>query len=242
MITVGIDLAAQPERTAACSLEWNSGGVTAIDLTAGGVDDARMLELIGAADVAGLDVPLGWPDDFVAAMAAHHALLTWPAAEARRLRMRLTDQRVHERTGRWPLSVSTDRIAIPAFRAARVLSQLPFTFDRGGGGRVVEVYPAGTLTIWGFDSRRYKRIAGAAARGLLIAAFRERTERWLRLDATHWDTCCASDDAFDALIAALTARAAARGLIDRCAPAQAAVASREGWIALPAGDSLDRLA
>ena len=156
--------------------------------------------------------------------------------------MRATDEWVHGRTGRWPLSVSTDRIAVPALRAARVLSGLPEARDRGGGGPVVEVYPAAALRIWGFESRRYKRLAGAAARSALVTAFRAATEGWLTLAEEQWERCAASDDVFDALVAALVTRAAALRLVDPCPAELAAVASRESWIMLPVRDSLARLA
>jgi hypothetical protein len=46
--------------------------------------------------------------------------------------------------------------------------------------------------------------------------------------------CRESHDAFDAVIAALTARAAARGLTRRPqTEAEAAAASTEGWVAFP---------
>jgi hypothetical protein len=67
---------------------------------------------------------LGWPDAFVTAVTAHHkgrggrAATSRTCASARRIGL------VHRET-RWPaLSVSSDRIAIPAMRAAAVLSAL----------------------------------------------------------------------------------------------------------------------
>ena len=165
----------------------------------------------------------------------------WAGGELAQLRMRATDQWVHQRTGRWPLSVSTDRIAIPALRAARVLSDMPEARDRSGSGPVVEVYPAAALRIWGFESRRYKRVPGALARGALVTAFRTATERWLELDDERWERCARSDDEFDALVAALVTRAAACGLVDPCPSGMRGVAAREGWIMLPLADSLARL-
>ena len=55
--------------------------------------------------------------------------------EARRLlRYRLTDRRFAE-TGRWPLSVSTDLIGVPALRAAAIQRRLVeegLVVDRSG--------------------------------------------------------------------------------------------------------------
>jgi hypothetical protein len=54
-----------------------------------------------------------------------------------------------------PLSVSSDRIALTAHRPAQ-LRELAFgrsgiRFDRAGGDRVVEVYLAAALLLWGFE-------------------------------------------------------------------------------------------
>lgn len=242
MITTGIDLASQPERTAACVIEWRDGRGIVVELRSRGVDDGQIRALISTSERTGIDVPLGWPDGFIAAVSAHHAAMGWAGGELAQLRMRATDEWVHMRTGRWPLSVSTDRIAVPALRAARVLAEIPQAHDRGGTGPVVEVYPAAALWSWGFESRQYKRMAGSAARSALVTAFRTATERWLDLQEVWWRQCRESDDAFDSLVAALATRAAACGFVDPCPAALRDVASREGWIMLPHGDSLARLA
>ncbi len=44
-----------------------------------------------------------------------------------------------------PLSVSTDRIALPAMGAASLLSRLPERAPLDGSGVIVEVYPAAAL-------------------------------------------------------------------------------------------------
>lgn len=242
MITTGVDLAAQPERTAACRIEWAQGRGTVAELLARDVDDDRIAGLITASDRTGVDVPLGWPDAFVAAVSAHHAAQPWAGGAPASLRMRATDDWVHRRTGHWPLSVSTDRIGVPALRAARLLASLPAAVDRSGAGPVVEAYPASALRIWGFDARRYKRVAGAAIRQRLVRSFRARTEAWLHMTEAEWGACEGGDDAFDAVLCALVARAAACALVERCPPDLTSVAVREGWIAVPMVDSLNRLA
>ena len=63
---------------------------------------------------------------------------------------------MREKLGRWPLSVSSDRIAMPTTRAVRLLAETAAsgeTIDRSGGGRFVEVYPAAALSVWRFPSR-----------------------------------------------------------------------------------------
>ena len=80
MLTVGVDLAPQPKMTAACAIRWHDGRarVEQVEL---GVDDARLHELARRATKVGIDVPLGWPDAFVAAVSAHHDLRLWPENE-----------------------------------------------------------------------------------------------------------------------------------------------------------------
>ena len=241
MITAGIDLASRPDRTAACVIEWRDGRAGVVELR-DGVDDDLIASLVRRSDWTGIDVPLGWPDGFIAAVSAHHAATGWAGGELAQLRMRATDEWVHQSTGRWPLSVSTDRIAVPALRAARVLSQLPEARDRSGTGPVVQVYPAAALRVWGFESRRYKRMAGASARSALVSAFRAATDGWLGLNEEQWRRCAASDDVYDALVAALVTRAAACRLVDPCPSELREVAAREGWIMLPVRDSLALLA
>jgi Protein of unknown function (DUF429) len=174
-----------------------------------------------------LAVPLGWPDAFVAALTAHHALGPWPTCEQRDLRFRRTDYFVRERTDRWPLSVSTDRIAIPAFRAARLLS--PFDVDRTGQDRFVAVYPRAARHCFRLGPTR-------------SVAELEKRAPWLRLTKQARADCDSSEDCFDALIAALVARAAACGLCEPIPDDDRAAACREGWVALPLAGTLERLA
>jgi predicted nuclease with RNAse H fold len=243
VITLGIDLASRPERTAACTIDWSRGRARIVDLACG-LDDAALLARISTADKAGIDAPFGWPEDFVAAVARFHAGGSWPAATVGALRYRATDHVVARVTGRWPLSVSTDLIGVPAFRAARLLTRLAEggeTIDRSGAGRVVETYPAAALRLWGFASTGYKRRDGLPSLGRLLAALRARTQDWLALDPSARRLCARSDDAFDALVAALIARAAALGRCTAPPPEQAERAAAEGWIALPEADSFEAL-
>ena len=58
MITAGIDLASQPDRTVACAIEWSGGRARVVELR-GGVDDDRFAPLIRLSDWTRIDVPLG---------------------------------------------------------------------------------------------------------------------------------------------------------------------------------------
>ena len=149
--------------------------------------------------------------------------------------MRRTDLFVRDKLRLVPMSVSADRIAHVALRCAVLLAKLDASgrpVDRSGTGAVVEVYPAASLRGWGLRHRGYKRprtpeVLAVAADDLLAAA------PWLDC-GPHEETIRRSHDAFDAVVAALTARAASLGLT--CPPGgdDLAAAATEGWIAIPA--------
>ncbi len=249
MITLGVDLAAQDDATASCYIAW-SDGEARVSTPRCPQTDEDLIRAVEGADVAGIDIPLGWPDAFVRAVTGYHAGEAWPNVLPAELCYRATDRHVERRLldqkiRRRPLSVASDRIAIPAMRAARLMTRLNEAndpVDRSGGGKLVEAYPAAALAIWGLPSRKYKGPKGAEVRAALFAQIQRRTQSWLRLDALVGRTCCDSDHALDALVCALVARAAALRLCERPPVEHAAAAAREGWIALPPPDALDRLA
>jgi hypothetical protein len=233
VITVGIDLASQPARTAACAVRWEEGGPR-VETPEVGVDDARIAELLERADKLGVDVPLGWPIPFAETVHEHRHRREVTAHRLHQLRFRATDFAVHDRTGRWPLSVSSDLIAVPALRAARLFAG----HDRSGADVLVEVYPAAALRIWGFSTRGYKGPRGGAARQTMLSALTGT----LDLSEDAHGACVRSDHALDALVCALVARCAVVGLCDPVPPEQRAAAEVEGWIALPRADALALLA
>jgi hypothetical protein len=145
------------------------------------------------------------------------------------LRFRETDRQVRAATGRWPLSVSTDLIALPAMRAMALLLRHGVT-DRSGDGRFYEVYPAASLRLWGIESggHRGPGAAGRRSRRTLLARLRERFA-WLDCP----ETAAEAPDLVDALIASLTARCAAAGTTAPPPPALRTLARVEGWIHLP---------
>ena len=245
MRTLGVDLASDPERTGICTLEWGSGRARVSELRVGADDDA-VLEAHGRAAATGIDCPFAWPAGFLAFLCATSRLAPGPAPEwsdAYRdsLRYRATDVRVHERTKRWPLSVSSAPLAVVAMRCQGLLVRMGVS-DRSGDGRVFEVYPAAALRCWGLPSARYKGRPGLGVRERLVGELAARAP-WLRLGAGHLELLRASDDAVDALVASLNARAARLGLTLRPGDEERREATREGWIALPLEPgSLDRLA
>ena len=157
MRTLGIDLAAQPANTSICAMEWGPGRPIVSALRSG-LDDAALLEAIEGADKVAIDAPFGWPDEFVDAVSAHRNRSGWPGSDDDqdiyrfRLSFRATDRRLIEHGARRPLSVSTDLIGVVAMRCAYLLDRLAAfgePVDRAGSGKLVEVYPAPTLTSWG---------------------------------------------------------------------------------------------
>ena len=244
MVTLGVDLASQPKRTATCLIRWD-GGSAHVETLSMGATDSDLHELFRRADKIGIDAPFGWPVRFTRAIADYSASTIWPSVDVPRLRFRRTDEVAKQTMGRWPLSVSSDLIAVPAMRAVRLLAETAATgeaIDRSGGRRFVEVYPAAALSIWGFPSRGYKRARGATVRAELVRDFAEQTTDWLTLSEEDWAQCRASDDMLDALVAALVARAAATGHCEPIPPDDQEIANEEGWIALPQTGSLDQLA
>jgi hypothetical protein len=238
VITVGIDVASQPERTAACWIRWD-GGLARVERVEQPLHDDRLRSIFAEDSAAkvGVDVPLGWPTAFVHAIGAHHAGEPWPGVPLTELTRRATDWRVHITSGQLPLSVSTDRIAYPTMRIAALL---PVSTDRTGEGRIVEVYPAAALRSWSLPWQRYKRAPGLVALGELVTALRHAAP-WLRAEEEWWSWFERRDDAFDALVASLVARARACDLCDPIPPEHHTVAQAEGWIAVPRNDSLSDL-
>jgi predicted nuclease with RNAse H fold len=239
VLTVGVDLAAEPAGTALATIEWSSGRAGLVGIHVG-VEDRAIVDAVTEAGKAGVDCPLGWPAAFVEFVRAHHAGhvvaptdvrgLAW----RRRLAYRVTDEVVHRTVGRLPLSVAADRIGHTAMRAAALLAVLAergCPVDRSGTGVVVEVYPAASLRVWGLPDRGYKRTANLPRLAELVDRLQTQAP-WLDLGA-YEARCRASDHAFDAVVAALTARATALGLATRPGREHLDTARTEGWIAVP---------
>jgi predicted nuclease with RNAse H fold len=228
-----------PERTAVASIEWTRTSAVIRTVICPAGDDV-IIDTIEQADKTGIDSPLGWPDAFVDFVAAHrggHVGIPQDGLGAgwrRELTMRRTDDFVHDKLRATPLSVSADKIAHVALRCAVLLARLNAKgqpVDRSGAGPVVEVYPAASLRAWGLYQQGYKQPAkpellGRLADDLLAAA------PWLDC-GSHEQTIRRLHDAFDAVIAAMTARAAARGQTFPPDADNLAAARSEGWIAVP---------
>lgn len=244
MHVAGVDLAAEAKGTALAVIQWKPSGARLVRLDLG-VDDAMIVGAASGVDKLGIDCALGWPDEFVEFVRAHAGFETPVEHDGgmdwrRTLAYRETDRRAKEVTGRWPLSVSTDRLGLTAMRCAGLLGRLAaagLPVDRTGAGLIAEVYPGASLRLWGFDTTGYR--VGAAARERVLGQLVEVCP-WLDLGGFA-ERMIASGDAFDAVVAALAARSAALGRADSPPEAVRERARREGWIALPTGALADLL-
>jgi predicted nuclease with RNAse H fold len=239
-----VDLSAESPGTAIASIEWSADRAVVRDLVLG-ADDSRVVAVADGADKVGIDCPLGWPVPFIEFVSSHRdGRVEIPQGVAgrdwrRKLAFRMTDDAVRQLTGLIPLSVAADRIGHTAMRCAGLLAQLVLEgerVDRRGLGVVVEVYPAASLKQWKLPYRGYKGTRNAAMLAGLVDALVSAAP-WLALGEFE-SLCRRSDDAFDAVVAAMTARAALLDLVMTPSAEQSEVAAIEGWIAVPTAGSL----
>lgn len=237
MITAGVDLAAEPTKTAFARIEWGTSSAV-LSHPQVGVSDQQIVEWSQDAKTVGIDCAFGWPIDFVEFVTAHERGEMSPRTSSgkdwrRRLAYRHTDRAVRELTGRWPLSVSTDRLGLTAMHCAELLADFEQAGDavhRSGRGRLVEVYPAAALRVWGVAVQGYK--TQPDARGPAAEALLSRIS-WLDVSKAQRSLLSRSDDALDAVVACLNARAHALGRTSPVPDHLRAVADIEGWIAVP---------
>lgn len=218
-------------------IDWSETQATLTNLTLG-ASDAAIVETAQHADKIGIDCPFGWPDAFLAFITAHAAGHPFDRSDGegmarrRQLAYRATDRAVHDVTGRWPLSVSTDRLGLTAMRCAALLdsfaeSNIPV--DRTGSGRVVEVYPAAALRCWGYSPEGYKTDVG---KRMSLVTDILKAAPWF-VPGEYEPLMRSSHDALDAVLAALVARASETGSGTVPPPDRVEQAAREGWISLP---------
>lgn len=228
-------MAAEPKGTALALIDWSGQSAKLLQLDVG-VEDSFIVENVRAAAKLGIDCPLGWPIEFVEFVQRHssgdNTEVSGDMDARRRLAYRETDRAVREVTGRWPLSVSTDRLGLTAMRCAGLLSKMNHdgvAIDRSGAGKVVEIYPGASLRLWGFDTAGYRTSTDLRAKlleDIKLAA------PWFE-PGSFADLMIESCDSFDAVIANFAARSAHTGLSTKPPMKVAKQARIEGWIALP---------
>jgi len=248
MRTLGIDLATDPRRTAACLIDWSSGlgsdpVVVSMEV---GVTDDRAVQLASRAEFVGIDAPFGWPRTWAAAVAKHQPGAAFEAEGTPAvLTRRATDVWITQETGIFPLSVAANLIGATAIRCARLVHAIGQPIDLGLPAKAPltsEVYPTAALVRWGFKHQLYKGKAFSPARKDLIRSIVDGGLPILLADEDH-RLLEASDDALDSLLASLVARAIALGLTDDAPAGLRSAAAAEGWIRVPrSGSSLRMLA
>jgi hypothetical protein len=237
VLIAGVDLAAEPKGTALAVIDWTPNNATLIELSTDVADDA-IVACAATVEKLGIDCALGWPTEFVEFLnrISHDGGPSEPFEGDLHLRRTLayreTDRHVREVTGRWPLSVSTDRLGMTAIRCAGLLSKISATgipVDKSGSGRIVEIYPGASLRLWGLNTSGYR--ASTDARANLLHQLTLQAP-WLDL-GQYRQSMIESCDAFDSVVAALATRFAQLGAYEPPTQAQLAKAKIEGWVALP---------
>lgn len=204
MRTLGIDLAAQPRKTAVCEVDWREDGSVQVGSPAVGLDDPALLAAIHTANAVRIDAPFGWPRAFLEHLPRYASDGLWPPkpeGDPREwidgLRYRETDRFVRtwakEQLGfrLSPLSVSSDRIAYCAWRCAGLLHQhaqrMGTEVDRlGDNNKVFEVYPSAALAAWGLDYKGYKPGSSGSQKSKNAEACRDRILAELGSESKGW--------------------------------------------------------
>ena len=242
MISAGIDLAAEPKGTALALIEF-SNNKAKLSYLEQGLDDQALITQTQNADKVGIDCAFGWPIQFARFINNHQDLANTELINGgmdfrRVLSFRETDREIKKLTGRWPLSVSTDRLGLTAMRCAGLLSKYQAKgteIDRAGSKLLVEVYPGATLRNWKFDTTGYR--VNKEPRAELLRKL-EAQATWL--DVSSFRTqMVESADCFDAVVAALAARAVYQGNYSKPTSEQLKSARVEGWICLPADELIN---
>lgn len=216
----------RPERAAAEAPVRDEAGLIAALV-------ARLAEFEPSEErVVGVDVPFGWPAAFV------DAIGDWEAGDLRgfrkrtELRLRAADRFMQAVSGITPMSVSTDRMGSTAMVWAEVLSTHARLLDRPAIDRAraqdgfAEVYPSTALRMWTagtepFPFDRYK--SSLEAREVLVPLLTgisseappfqdpQRGAAGVEVPPEFRTALFEFDDALDAFLNALIARAVAVG-------------------------------
>jgi len=254
--TIGVDLSSSKAFTACVTLEWGGGGAL-VGQPLVGIDREELAAYLAGGDWIGIDAPFGWPQPMVEAIHGYSSEAPWSEPGKESFRYRASDlhlrELVLEQAGEKfsPLSVASDSLAVTACRTAQLredgFASSGRRFDRAGADRILEVHPRAALLLWGLNYKGYKtgrdasrREAEAAARADLLSVIGSQAP-WLRWAPGAHQACLDSDDALDALLAALIARAAALGWTTPPPSELLELARLEGWAHLPAPETLPLL-
>jgi hypothetical protein len=247
LTVAGLDMASSPKNRGICVIEAlvrppcnviRCGTV----VLGSGASDEDVLSLFSTVDAVGVDIPLAWPLAF-SNLLSGGAEPSLPLADRQlpsleSLRFRTVDLYVKTITGRYPLSVSSDLVAVPALKMRLLLWRM----EPEARKKALEVYPAASLARWGLPNRGYKGSRGASVRQEIAGAIVSAIGQKLTLTPKQKESLVRDHNVLDSFVCALTALAQIYGLCD--APDEAgfnSVPPEEGWIWVPASDSLSRL-
>ncbi len=242
----GLDVSTTPQKTAAVAIQWN-------------VDQARIVEIaypLRADQVVDLiyahrhepfaiDVPFGWPEQFVALMTDRQARplrddqvpadTDWEQWRTRTVAQRRTDRFIVEQPeiGTRPLAVPFQLLGATAAMWCLIearLAERGIPIDRSGmSGLICETYPRAALAGWGH------REPGKTDWWTLQRLFPFLTARTGLADLLTLEDVC------DAVVCALVARARTLRLTIPPRIEDQALAQREGWIHVAAGSPTSAL-
>jgi predicted nuclease with RNAse H fold len=249
--TCGINLAAPRSNRWLAVIRWEDEKAELLEL-AQDFKDYPVAGVISGFDIVGINCPFAWPRSFAECVTNYAAKKmggwsTGVESTGPQLNYRLTDEIVkHIVPGvRLPSAIS-GKTALATLQCAQAVADLGYPPSSFGGevdpGSVVEVCPPASLSQWGMPYKGYKTAKG---RSLLDAMATKLVKYypgpWLRL-GRWFDTCRTDPDAFEAVIAALTARAVAVGrAIKPRSVIELEYAATEGWIWIPDKGSLPGL-
>ncbi|MDQ3332081.1 MAG: DUF429 domain-containing protein [Planctomycetota bacterium] len=187
MFIIGVDCATKDAKIGVALASFKDGKVL--------LEDVKLCtkEVTAAATIAewsrrqepvllALDAPLGWPATLAKVLSRHRAGDPLHAV-ANNMFRRETDCHIKRTVGKMPLDVGADRIARTAHAALHLLEDVGTRLHRRislawcplaiGQIAAIEVYPAATLTAYGFRSQGYKKARQREERRELIEAVSE---------------------------------------------------------------------
>lgn len=246
-LTWGLDLSTSARKTAAVALDWSSRHEAKVVEVRHPLELTDIPALIHAhrSDSWAVDVPFGWPEEFVRLMTDRHseplapdaipAPERWETWRTREIAQRLTDRFVTDdvRIRTRPLPAAFQLLGATAAAWVLIeaeLSRLGVVIDRSGQtGSICETYPAAALAAWGFgrNKRNWQELRDAFP--------------FLTVDPSLLPLL-ESDDVCDAVVCALVVRARDLGKTIRPQAHEAGLARREGWIHVSCEDPESLLA
>lgn len=251
MRTIGIHFAAPSSQKWMAVVRWERDAAELVYLDRIG-HYLELADVVNTYELVGIDCALGWPrafTEFVNSYAAKGsgAAHAYPSPIAPQFRYRLTDQIVmHTLPGLRLSSPVSSGAATATLQCAHVIAKKDYPPSAFGGppdaGNVIEVSPQASLGQWEMPYQGYKASKGRSLLHKMVTTM-VKDPLGPQVNLGPWfDTCRTNSHAFEALIAALTARAVA---LDRAIKprnsAEVEAAMDEGWIWLPEKKSLSKL-